>query len=68
MLDEAEWQRVFAVIPEEGFDPRSHVPRNLAFAGRVWLERYNAITRFGETNVNAVWHHRAAMYGPPCKN
>jgi hypothetical protein len=44
MLDEAEWQRVFAVVPEEGFDPRSHVPRNLAFAGRVWLERYNAIT------------------------
>jgi len=30
------------------------------------LDEYNRITGFGETNPSAVWHHRIALYGPPC--
>jgi hypothetical protein len=31
------------------------------------LDGYNRITGFGETNVNAVFHHRISLYGPPCE-
>jgi hypothetical protein len=34
--------------------------------GASALKLYNEITGFGETNVNAIWHHRASDYGPPC--
>ncbi len=30
------------------------------------LEMYRLLTGFVETNVNAVWHHVADQYGPPC--
>ena len=30
------------------------------------LEEYERITGFRETNVNAFYHHRLSMYGPPC--
>jgi hypothetical protein len=31
------------------------------------LELYSAITGFRETNPNALWHHRASQFGPPCR-
>ena len=30
------------------------------------LEEYNSLTGEREGNVNAVWHHRRSLYGPPC--
>jgi len=30
------------------------------------LREYERITGLHETNINAVWHHRASLYGPPC--
>lgn len=36
--------------------------------GASALKLYNEITGFGETNVNAIWHHRASSYGPSCSN
>jgi hypothetical protein len=30
------------------------------------LEEYNRVTGSRETNVNAVYHHKLSMYGPPC--
>jgi hypothetical protein len=30
------------------------------------LEMYRLLTGFVETNPNAVWHHMADQYGPPC--
>jgi len=35
-----------------------------------WLPRvlseYKRLTGTHETNINAIWHHQASMYGPPC--
>jgi len=32
------------------------------------LRRYFELTGFEETNPNAVWHHVASQYGPPCSS
>jgi len=32
------------------------------------LDVYERITGFRETNHNALYHHRVALYGPPCHN
>jgi hypothetical protein len=32
------------------------------------LRRYFEVTAFEETNANAVWHHVADQYGPPCSS
>ncbi len=31
------------------------------------FDEYERMTGFRETNVNALWHHRLSLYGPPCK-
>jgi hypothetical protein len=31
------------------------------------LDEYNRLTGYHETNVNAIWHHRLSLYGPPCR-
>lgn len=28
--------------------------------------KYEELTGFNESNVNAIMHHRIALYGPPC--
>jgi uncharacterized OB-fold protein len=30
------------------------------------LDAYEQITGYRETNYNALFHHRKALYGPPC--
>jgi hypothetical protein len=30
------------------------------------LDYFERITGYRETNINAVWHHRLALYGPAC--
>jgi hypothetical protein len=65
MLDEAEWASVStSVAAAEGLA----APGALAMAERVavTLDAYERITGWRETNVNAVWHHRRSLYGPPC--
>jgi hypothetical protein len=54
MLDEDEFARVIRRFR----DGQNDLP--------LLLEEYNHITGFEETNPNAVWHHRIALYGPPC--
>jgi hypothetical protein len=34
---------------------------------RETLDRYWEVTGFDECNINAVWHHVASLYGPPCR-
>ena len=35
---------------------------------RLWalVAGYQLFTGIAETNANAVWHHVASLYGPPC--
>lgn len=74
MLDADEWAEVHRALEEgirgieadretEGSELTSDlVPRFCAGA----LDAYERITGFRETNPNALWHHRIALYGPPC--
>jgi hypothetical protein len=34
--------------------------------GSEALAMYEKLTGFEESNVNALYHHRLSMYGPPC--
>src|SRR5271166_6633262 len=60
MLDEEEYRRVLSLrgtgsgetIRQREFEPV--------------LSEYERITGFLETNPNAIYHHRAALYGRPC--
>ena len=73
MLDEQEWERVGAALRNPVQTIRAYREQHgvgLAQAqqeafGEV-LELYREITGFVETNPRALWHHRAALYGPPC--
>jgi hypothetical protein len=76
MLEEHEWEDVHPHLLE-GIqrikDFRQKHSASLAEAkgqihGRGALERYFHITGFRETNVNALWHHRACQFGSPCRN
>jgi CheY-like chemotaxis protein len=53
MLDDEEFEQV--VSRSSAGDP---------FSGM--LAEYERITGYGETNPNAIYHHRLSLYGPPC--
>src|SRR6266851_689664 len=62
MLDEAEFG-LFASkrgAPDEGNSGSDQYGAALA--------EYERITGYRETNFAAIWHHRLALYGPPCKS
>jgi hypothetical protein len=74
MLDELEWAEIEPLLSvslsevkryraEHGCSLREALQRG---PGSRALKRYEEITGFPETNVNAIWHHRRAIYGPPC--
>ncbi len=56
MLDEAEFS---IVASKRGTGGEGY--------GSV-LAEYERITGYKETNAAAIWHHRLALYGPPCKS
>jgi hypothetical protein len=61
MLDPDEVDRVFALVNTGASDD----PRE-----REWgpaLREYERITGFRESNPMSLYHHRVALYGPPCK-
>ena len=71
MLDEQEWQRVGALLGVDGikaYQERQRVGLEQAKNEASWeaLALYREITGFAETNANALWHHRIALFGPPC--
>ena len=74
MLDEAEWEQVSPLLTngiEQIKRYRELHSCGLAEAtekgfGQAALKLYESITRFQETNPNALFHHRLSMYGPPC--
>ncbi len=69
MLDESEYKECFA--GDSPFaDVRSGQTPSPILAKQQWharvLDRYEQITGFHETNINAVYHHRISLYGKPC--
>ena len=75
MLDEDEWALLVPLlskVSQDIKDYRKHTGAALDVATkqgfeREALERYEQLTGFRETNINALWHHRLAGLGPPCK-
>ncbi len=57
MLDEAEFAGVAALLRE------GHTSNPFGLAA---LAEYERITGLAETNPASLWHHRIALYGPPC--
>ena len=45
--------------PDESFRIKQH-------ARKEALDLYERLTGFRETNINAIWHHRLSICGPPC--
>ena len=74
MLDEQEFERVTEHFRQGKSElvktPPSLIPGwqhpVMTAATKRMLDEYNQITGFGETNPDAIWHHRASLYGPPC--
>lgn len=58
MLNEAEWERVWAAHEDAAHDHGDGRPAALA--------EYERLTGFKETNFNAIFHHRVSRHGPPC--
>lgn len=56
MLDEDEWARIGPLL-SGAMNPAM---RDAA------LDLYEEMTGLRETNINAIWHHRIALYGQPC--
>src|SRR5688572_15332369 len=75
MLDESEWPVVSPLLRSTIEDLKqfreehgvSLAEAQKSVLGSSALEKYEELTGFRERNVNAVWHHRASIYGPPCK-
>jgi hypothetical protein len=74
MLEEHEWAQVAPLLRESISDIQAFRKRNDASLSDALnapvpyraLELYERLTGFRETNINALWHHRASGYGPPC--
>lgn len=65
MLDEAEWSRLAPFLMGSEQTRATFIDSwRAGFAPA--LDLYFEITGFHETNVNALWHHRLSLYGPPC--
>jgi hypothetical protein len=72
MLDESEWELVAPLLQCVISDvKRISREQDVSIAearGRVSaVVKYRELTGFPETNVTAIWHHRASLYGPPCR-
>lgn len=75
MLTEEEWEEVVPLLQISIEDIVAYRLRHGAslenameesFGGAA-ITKYEELTGFKEANVNAIWHHRASIYGPPCK-
>jgi len=62
MLDEAEFS---VVTSKRGAGLEGDLESGQYGAA---LAEYERITGYRETNFAAIWHHRLALYGPPCKS
>jgi hypothetical protein len=76
MVDEDEWAEIHPLIRSFVIDTLIYMLAHRVtwleakrlVIGRRALNRYFDITGFRETNINAIWHHRSSIYGPPCRS
>ncbi len=74
MLDEHEWEKIAPLLSnaiEQIKRYREIHGVSLAEArakgyGKAALAAYFEMTKFKETNADALWHHRVSLFGPPC--
>jgi hypothetical protein len=74
MLDEREWEQVLPHLAHGIHDIRAYhqahggglMEAKMQVYGNGALQRYYEITGYRETSINALWHHRLSLYGPPC--
>lgn len=64
MLDESEFEQVLIELIFGGESMSDGLPEAEAY--RSALDLYEDFTGLRETNFRALFHHRIAMYGPPC--
>jgi len=72
MLDEVEWREIEPLLDNVIEDIKKCGEERgplLAKAARgdSALAKYKAFTGFAEAVVTRLWHHRASLYGGPCK-
>jgi hypothetical protein len=76
MLEEVEWAQLAPLLTNmsaqimayrERTGATLEVARREGFE-KAALEKYKDLTGYAETNINALWHHRLASYGPPCES
>jgi hypothetical protein len=75
MLEEHEWKLIEPFLSRDITTIQRYrenygvglgdVPRHVF--GVESLAMYEKITGYTETNFNAIWHHRASLYGSPCR-
>jgi len=73
MLDASEWARVGPVLTNrvqaiKDYREQTGASIEQARTEAPWeaLAVYREITGYAETNIDALWHHRIELYGPPC--
>lgn len=74
MLDEQEWAVIEPQLSEVISKIQRYRQKNEVLLsetlrqdfGREVLMRYRELTGFKESDVQALWHHRSSLYGPPC--
>lgn len=76
MLDEDEWAQISPVLgrntlsvksyrEEHGADLKTALRQGFEVPA---LKKFEELTGYRETNVNAIYHHRRSLYGPECSN
>jgi hypothetical protein len=76
MLDEDEWAEIAPFLDRSTESVKSYREEHgvgLKEALRQGfdepaLRKFEELTGFKETNVNAIFHHRRSLYGPECPN
>ena len=75
MLDEQEWVELavplgnfLSLVQQLRREQGLTLPVAVKTAGVEALDRYRQLTGYSETNVEALWHHRLSLFGPPCSS